>query len=99
MDLELDAPLPDVVFRVADDDPWTDRARGGVDLGLRQIEQVLALDITRAHVVADCETDDAPRRIRHQRELGFGNAPAGVASNPDGAAGRDDLLRERLEED
>src|SRR5688572_14882356 len=53
LDLELNAPLPHVVFRGPDDDPWADGARRGVGLRLRQIEQGLALDVAGAHVVAD----------------------------------------------
>ena len=68
---------------VAQRNPGTERARSVVDLGLRQVERVLALDVPRGDVVAGAEPDDLASRVDHQRELRLRHVPAAVATNAD----------------
>jgi len=44
-DLEANAPLTHLVFTRPNDNPRTNGARGRIDLGLRQIQQVLSFDV------------------------------------------------------
>ena len=85
-------------FRDAEANPRPERARAVVDLRLRQIQEVLAFDVARAHVVADRAADDLPARVDHERKLRLRHAPRRVAPNADRLAGRHDFLRQRLEE-
>ena len=48
------------------------RTAGVVDLGLRQIERVLALDVARAHVVADREADELELGLSTRASSGSG---------------------------
>ena len=64
-----------------------DRARTLVDLRLRQVERVLALDVARTHVVADGVADDLPRRRDDQRQFRLGHAPLGVGADAHRFAG------------
>ena len=80
-DRAADRPLSRVGFCHAEPDPRTQRARAIVDLGLRQIQQVLAFDVARAHVVADRAADDAPARVDHERKLRLRHTPFCVAPN------------------
>ena len=54
---------------------------GVVDLGLRQIERVLALDVPGADIVADREADQLQRGAQDQSQLGLGHRPARVAAD------------------
>jgi len=45
-DLEANTPLTRIVFPWTNDNPRTHGARGRIDLGLRQIQQVLSFDVT-----------------------------------------------------
>src|SRR5204862_459885 len=66
---------------------------------LRQVERVLALDVPRAHVVADRVADDRAARGHDERELGLGHIPACVAADPHGLAAPTHTMRRRLEEE
>ena len=50
------------VVRLGEHDAGAERARPVVDLGLRQVQRVLALDVARRHVVARAEADDLAMR-------------------------------------
>ena len=79
-------------------DAGADSGTPVVDLGLREVERVLALDRPARHVVADGVAHDlAPED--HDREFGFGDVPVRVASDPDGLARSHRSLGGRLEED
>ncbi len=91
-------PLSRVGFRHAEADPGTERARAVVDLGLRQIQEVLAFDVARAHVVADRAADDRPRELITSASSGSGTLHFASRRMPTAFSGRHDLLRKRLEE-
>ena len=77
------------------------RAQGAaivVELGLRQIERILALDVAGAHVVADGEPDQLSLRRNDQRQFRLGNRPFRVAADADRLAGTGDAPRHGLEE-
>ena len=57
------------------------RAAAVVDLGLRQIQRILAFDIARAHIVANRVADDAPRRTDHQRQFRLRHGPVRIPAN------------------
>ena len=79
-----------------------DRAEGGagaVDLGLRQVDRVLALDAAGRDVVADGVAGDLARRVDQQRHLRLRHVPRRVAPDRDRLARRRDAIRRGLEED
>src|SRR6185312_5218145 len=74
------------------------RAPAQVDLGLRQVERVLALDRPGRHVVARGVARDLAEAVDHQGDLGFRHVEAGVGTHRDGLPVADDSPRCRLEE-
>src|SRR5262245_43369605 len=60
-DLETNTPVARVVFRQPNDNTGSHGTGAGIDLGLRQIEHVLAFDISRTHVVANGEAHHSRR--------------------------------------
>src|SRR5690606_3130455 len=68
-------------LRLAQADGRADRAGTVVDLGLRQVQRVLALDAARGHVVADGVAADGPGAVQHQYQLRLGHVPATVAAH------------------
>ena len=80
---------------VAEQDARAERARAVVDLGLRQVERVLALDVARGHVVADAEADDLAGGVHHQRQLGLGHVPGAVGAHADRLLVADDAPADR----
>jgi hypothetical protein len=65
-------------------DPRTEGARARIDLRLGQIEKVFALNVARAHVIADGETDRVLHVSLEQSQFWFGHAPLRVLANPYG---------------
>ncbi len=82
----------------ADENARAQRATAVVDLGLRKIERIFALDIARAHIVADGVADDLAARVDEQRQLRLGNRPRSVGANAHVAAGAGDAARRGFEE-
>src|SRR5262245_58570340 len=72
--------------------PRTQGARPFVDFGLRKIQEILALDVPRAHVVADREPYDHSTRVDHERQLRFRHVPARVTPDSHSVAGWNDFL-------
>src|SRR5690606_17177108 len=68
---------------IAQADAGADRTAAVVDLGLRQVQRVLALDAARGHVVASGVADDAAVGGDHQHQFGFGHVPLAVGAHPD----------------
>ena len=81
-----------------DEHAGPERATAVVDLGLRQIERILSLDIARAHVVADGVADDLAAIVDEQRQLRLGHVPLGVAANAHVASRSGDAAGRGLEE-
>src|SRR6185436_14984481 len=81
-DLQGDRQIAQAI-RVADVDAGADRARAVVDLRLRQVERVVALDVARRHVVADGVTDDLTGAVDDQRQLRLGDVPLAVVADAD----------------
>ena len=78
------------------------RAEGAasvVDLGLGQVERVLALDVAGAHVVADGVADDDAAGIDDESEFGLGHGPFCVLADADLVAGADGAAGGGLEEE
>ncbi len=82
----------------AEQDARAQRARAVVDLGLRQVERVLALDVARRDVVADAKADDLAVRVHDQRQLGLGHVPGAVGAHADRLLVADDAPADRLQE-
>src|SRR5262249_6840474 len=80
-------------------DDWAEGAAVVVDLRLRQVERVFALDVAGAHVVADGVADDLEPRRQYQRDLRLRHRPAAVVTNPHALAGADYAIGGRLEEE
>src|SRR5215210_775251 len=68
-------------LRSRDNDAWPKRARTVVDLGLREIQRVLALYVARGDVVAGGVADDLHPAVDDQNELGLGHVPTAVPAN------------------
>ena len=66
---------------LGDQDAGAECAALVVDLGLREIEGVLAFDVARAHVVADRPADDAAGGVDDDRELGLRDVPLRVLAD------------------
>src|SRR5690606_39099085 len=81
------------------DDARTECTGPGVDLGLRQVERVLTLDGTTAHVVARNIPEDLAVPVDDETDLGLGHVPPGIRADADRLAVSDDPLGGRLEED
>ena len=96
-DLEGDRQILQPVG-VADVDAGTDRARAVVDLRLRQVERVVALDVARRDVVADGVADDLAGAVDHQRQLRLGHVPGAVVAHADRHVVAGDAPAVRLEE-
>src|SRR5664279_3882768 len=97
-DREPDAPGARGRLGSSHGDPRAERAGPVVDLGLREIQEILPLDVPRTHVVADGVADDRSAGIQHEGQFRLRHVPAGLPADPDRLAGRDDLLREAFEE-
>ena len=76
------------VDRPGGHDRGAERARGLVDLRLRQVERVLALDRPAGHVVAGHVAEQLAGGVEHEAELGLRHVPVGVGADADGLAGR-----------
>jgi hypothetical protein len=74
------------------------RAAAQVDLGLRQVQRVLALDRARAHVVAHRIAADLARGVEDQGQLGLGHVDGRVGAHRDGLARAGHPPGGRLEE-
>src|SRR5690606_17534582 len=85
LDAQADRDVPERIFG-ADEDRRADRAAAIIDLRLRQVERVFALDVARRHVVARAVTDDLHVPVQHQRELRLWHVPAAVFANADAHA-------------
>ncbi len=96
-DRDADRGLAHLFLRPPYENPRSECAGAIVNLGLRKVEEILAFDVARAHVVADREADNRSARVEHQRELWFRDVPAGISTNPYRIIGSDDLLRGSLE--
>ena len=81
----------------ADEHRGPERARAVVDLRLGKGERVLALDVARAHVIADRVADDRAACVDAERNFGFGHAPPCVAANAHRLVGRAHAPRRALE--
>src|SRR6185437_12518239 len=84
---------------VAEQDTGAKPATPVVDLGLRKVEWILALDVARAHVIADGVADDLAARIEQQRQFGLGDRPSCVGADANIRAGTDHTTCCRLEEE
>ena len=99
LDLQADGDLRPGGHGVGQGDDRAEGAGAVVDLGLRQIERVLAFDVARAHVVADGVADELAAAARSP-----GPAPARARSSgyrggcARGCAGAGDAVGGRLEE-
>ena len=96
-DSDSDSPFAREGFAGAQVDPRSERAGAIVDFRLREIQEILAFDVARTHVIADGAAHNRSTRIQNERELRLRNTPAGVAPNADRLAGSDDFLRQSLE--
>ncbi len=85
--------------RVADEQAGAEGAAAVVDLGLRKIEGIGALDVARAHVVADGVSDDLAAWIDDESEFGLGYGPGGVVADFDVAVGACDFVGYGFEEE
>src|SRR5258708_38154058 len=65
-----------------DKTPRPQRATAVVNLGLRQIEWVLALNIARAHIIANGVADDPAWGAHHQSQLWLRHRPMSIGANP-----------------
>jgi DNA-binding LacI/PurR family transcriptional regulator len=79
-------------------DPRADRAGAQVDLGLRQVQRVLAFNGARAHVVADGVADDFGGVVEHDRQFRFGHVDFRVGPHRHRAARSGHTPGRRLEE-
>src|SRR5919204_1176243 len=85
---------------VGDQDRGPNRARAGKQLGLWQVERVLALDVPRGQVVANRDTKNGAVVAENESELGFRDGPARVGADTDRRAWPDRAPPGRvLEED
>ncbi len=67
--------------RFANHDAWAERATPAVNLGLRKVEWIFALDIARAHVIADGVSEDSATRIDGQGDLWLWHVPCRITAN------------------
>ena len=72
-----------------DEDGRPERARAGVDLRLRQVERVGALDVARGDVVADRDAGDVAALAEHEPDLRLGHGPGRVGADADRRARAD----------
>src|ERR1035437_6731117 len=82
--------------------PEDHRAQGTaavVDLGLGEVEGVLALDVPGGYVVGEGEAEDGVAGAKHDREFGLGRGETGIGADADGLAGADAMAGRALEED
>ena len=88
--LNLQANDPSTGFDLgsADQYAWSQGTGAPINLRLRQVQEILAFDIARAHVIPDGKSDQSPVRIENQGQLGFGHAPPSVATDADGFSRR-----------
>src|SRR5690606_30379484 len=98
-DLERDACCRPLIGHRGERNGRAERARTRVDLGLGQIERVLALDIATAHVVADGDADNLHGWIHDQRQFRLGHIPVRIAADAYLAVGADYPGSARLEKD
>ena len=98
-DGDLDGPGAGGGFGHAGGDPRADGAGAVVDLGLREVEEVFALDVARAHVVADGEAGEFAAGIEHEGQLGLGHVPLCVGADANLVAGADGLFGHGFEEE
>src|SRR5579863_2966409 len=80
-------------------DARSERATAVIHLCLGQIERILALDIARAHVIADGVAVDAALWADDESELRFRHGPMGVAPDPNFAPRTDCTAGRRFEEE
>ena len=78
------------------DDRRAERARAGVDLRLRQVERVRALDVAGRHVVPDRDSRDRAVLAQHEPDLGLGDVPGRVRAHPDRRARADGATAGRV---
>lgn len=55
------------------------------NLGLRQIQRVVSLDVAARHVVSESEAKNVPLRPEHEGHLPLGDLRGGVGSQTDGS--------------
>jgi competence protein ComEC len=91
-DCHADRPAADRGLDRFQHDPRAERARAIVDLRLWQVEQVLALDVARTHVVADRAAHEPPAGVHHECEFRLGHAPPRIAADADGVVRPHHLL-------
>src|SRR5439155_21432026 len=75
LDLQLDDPRSRFGFISANTNERPKRAGAIINFGLGQIEEILAFDVTRTHVIADSESRDLSARINNERQFGLRHIP------------------------
>ena len=99
LNLQVDAGRRPRLIDKPQDDAGTQGTRARVNLGLRQIERVLAFDVAAAHVVAGGYADDFEGGVDDQRQLRLRHIPGGVAANAHRRVRRDNPGTARFEEE
>jgi hypothetical protein len=70
--------------RIGGEDDGAEGAATVVDLGLRQVEGILALDVPGGNVVGERVARDASAAAQHHGQLRFGRGEARIGANADG---------------
>src|SRR5262249_32935410 len=98
LDRQVDGDLRQRRHGVGEGNDGAEGAGVVVDLGLRQVERVLALDVARTHVVADRVADQLEPGGQHQGQFRLRHVPLAVAADEYAVAGADDAPGGGLEE-
>src|SRR5262249_43001210 len=81
LDRESDVQRSLPRFALFEPDHGAEAAGLAVDLRLREVERVLALDVAGAHVVSDRVADQLQLRRDQERDFRLGDVPPGVAAD------------------
>ena len=73
--------------RVCRENHRTQRAAGVVDLGLRQVQRILALNVPGRNVVGEGESGDAAGAAQHHGQFRFGRRELRIDADPDALPG------------